>query len=118
MKISFYQDGFDELKKEKALSFFLRCMQFTGPLMAKGVEDTTMYYYNCFICHNEVGDYPGSAGISADEYHERMIRRQKNWPMSMNATSTHDTKSGEDVRARLNVITEIPEEWNNNVRNG
>ena len=57
-------DGYDEEKKDAALRFFLRCLQFTGPLMAKGVEDTVMYYYNCFICHNEVGDHPASQGIS------------------------------------------------------
>jgi malto-oligosyltrehalose synthase/4-alpha-glucanotransferase len=102
--------------EEKTLAFFLRCMQFTGPLMAKGVEDTTMYYYNCFICHNEVGDHPGSEGITAEQYHERMLERQKNRPMSMNATSTHDTKRGEDARARLNVISEIPSEWIRHVR--
>jgi malto-oligosyltrehalose synthase/4-alpha-glucanotransferase len=100
----------------KALAFFLRCMQFTGPLMAKGVEDTTMYYYNCFICHNEVGDHPGSEGISAEEYHKLMLERQRYRPMSMNATSTHDTKRGEDARARLNVISEIPSEWISHVR--
>jgi malto-oligosyltrehalose synthase/4-alpha-glucanotransferase len=102
--------------EKKALEFFLRCMQFTGPLMAKGVEDTTMYYYNCFICHNEVGDHPGSEGISAEKYHELMLQRQKYRPMSMNATSTHDTKRGEDARARLNVISEIPSEWIKHVR--
>lgn len=111
-----YQKGFDSIKKEKALSFFLRCMQFTGPLMAKGVEDTAMYFLNSFIGHNEVGDSPGAEGISVKEYHDRMIERQNNWPLSMNATSTHDTKRGEDVRARLNVISEIPEEWITKVR--
>jgi malto-oligosyltrehalose synthase/4-alpha-glucanotransferase len=115
-KVFFPDENTDEKIKMNAYDFFLRCMQFTGPLMAKGVEDTVMYYYNCFIAHNEVGDYPGASGISADEYHERMLRRQKNHPMSMNATSTHDTKRGEDVRARLNVISEIPEEWMKNVR--
>ncbi len=103
-------------KREKALNFLMRCMQFTGPLMAKGVEDTVMYTYNCFVCHNEVGDHPGSRGISAGQYHELMIERQKNNPLSMNATSTHDTKRGEDARARLNVISELPGEWIRNVR--
>jgi 4-alpha-glucanotransferase len=107
---------FDDERNEKALNFFLRCMQLTGPLMAKGVEDTVMYHYNCFIGHNEVGDHPGSQGISAEKFHKLMVLRQKNWPMSMNGTSTHDTKRGEDVRARLNVITEMPAEWIKNVR--
>ena len=110
-----YQVDFDKPARDKAIDFFVRCMQFTGPLMAKGVEDTTMYYYNCFIGHNEVGDDPGAEGLSVDEYHDRMIKRLKKSPMTMNATSTHDTKRGEDVRARLNVISEMPEEWSENV---
>jgi malto-oligosyltrehalose synthase/4-alpha-glucanotransferase len=104
-------DGFSEEQTEKARLFFLRCMQFTGPLMAKGVEDTVMYYYNCFIGHNEVGDSPAAQGIDAETFHKKMIRRHRNFPLSMNATSTHDTKRGEDVRARLNVLSEMPEEW-------
>ncbi|NJK86430.1 MAG: 4-alpha-glucanotransferase, partial [Bacteroidales bacterium] len=107
--------GFDNEKRTKAIEFFLRCMQFTGPLMAKGVEDTAMYYYNSFIARNEVGDSPESMGMSVEEFHLEMQNRQKNWPMTMNATSTHDTKRGEDVRARLNVISEIPGEWMENV---
>lgn len=106
----------DEERKGKARSFFLRCMQFTGPLMAKGVEDTVMYYYNCFIAHNEVGDHPGSDGLTIDEYHGMMKKRQKIMPLTMNSTSTHDTKRGEDVRARLNVISEIPGVWIKAVR--
>lgn len=95
----------------RALYFFQRCMQFSGPLMAKGVEDTLMYTYNRFIGHNEVGDSPEAFGMSAGDFHTAMKTRQESWPLSLNATSTHDTKRGEDVRARLNVITELPEEW-------
>jgi malto-oligosyltrehalose synthase/4-alpha-glucanotransferase len=105
------QSGFDEDKKVAALHFFLRCMQFTGPLMAKGVEDTMMYDYNCFIAHNEVGDAPHARGMSASEFHKAMQQRQKKIPMTMNATSTHDTKRGEDARVRLNCISEISGEW-------
>lgn len=94
-----------------ALRFYQRCMQFTGPLMAKGVEDTLMYTYNRFIGHNEVGDSPEAFGTSAHEFHQQMIDRQQKWPLSVNGTSTHDTKRGEDVRARLNVLTDLPEEW-------
>ena len=86
-------------------------MQFTGPLMAKGVEDTLMYTYNRFIGHNEVGDAPEAFGDSPEEFHQKMIDRQNKWPLSMNGTSTHDTKRGEDVRARLNVLTDLPDEW-------
>ncbi|MCU7549673.1 malto-oligosyltrehalose synthase [Chitinophagaceae bacterium LB-8] len=95
----------------RVLQFYQRCMQFTGPLTAKGVEDTLMYTYNRFIGHNEVGDAPASFGLAPDEFHEKMKARQEQWPLSLNATSTHDTKRGEDVRARLNVLTDIPEEW-------
>lgn len=91
--------------------FYQRCMQFSGPLMAKGVEDTLMYTYNRFIGHNEVGDSPEAFGISVDKFHEAMMERQEDWPLSLNATSTHDTKRGEDTRARLNVLTDLSEEW-------
>jgi malto-oligosyltrehalose synthase/4-alpha-glucanotransferase len=101
----------DKEYKKNALRFYQRCMQFTGPLMAKGVEDTLMYTYNRFIAHNEVGDSPEAFGISVDEYHEAMIGRKRDWPLTLNATSTHDTKRGEDVRARLNVLTDMPEDW-------
>nr|WP_114941754.1 malto-oligosyltrehalose synthase [Mucilaginibacter endophyticus] len=93
------------------LFFFQRCMQFTGPLMAKGVEDTLMYTYDRFIGHNEVGDSPEEFGINVKQFHACMIERQASWPLSMNGTATHDTKRSEDVRARLNVLTEIPEKW-------
>ncbi|HEY3402953.1 MAG TPA: 4-alpha-glucanotransferase, partial [Ohtaekwangia sp.] len=96
---------------KRALQFYMRCMQFTGPLMAKGVEDTLMYTYNRFIGHNEVGDSPVFFGITTDDFHERMIDRQKHWPFAMNTTSTHDTKRGEDVRTRLNVLPELADEW-------
>lgn len=96
---------------ERALRFYQRCMQFTGPLMAKGVEDTLMYTYNCFIGHNEVGDSPDAFGDSPEQFHQKMLDRREKWGLSMNGTSTHDTKRGEDVRARLNVLTDIPDEW-------
>ncbi|RVU00787.1 malto-oligosyltrehalose synthase [Mucilaginibacter limnophilus] len=96
---------------ESALKFYQRCMQLTGPLMAKGVEDTLMYTYNRFIGHNEVGDAPESFGLPVDDFHDIMQERLKLWPLSMNGTSTHDTKRGEDVRARLNVLTAAPELW-------
>jgi malto-oligosyltrehalose synthase/4-alpha-glucanotransferase len=100
----------------RVVKFYQRCMQFSGPLMAKGAEDTLMYTFNRFIGHNEVGDSPESFGISVDDFHNAMIERQENWPLSLNATATHDTKRGEDVRARLNVLSDIPEEWFNLVQ--
>ncbi|SFC87361.1 malto-oligosyltrehalose synthase [Spirosoma endophyticum] len=101
---------------ERALRFYQRCMQFTGPLMAKGVEDTLMYTYNRFIGHDEVGDSPDYFGLTADEFHQKMIDRQVHWPLALNATSTHDTKRGEDVRSRLNVLTDLTDEWIASVR--
>lgn len=98
------------------LLLYQRCMQFTGPLMAKGVEDTLMYTYDRFIGHNEVGDSPQEFGLGIQKFHSLMRERQKSWPLSLNGTSTHDTKRGEDVRARLNVLTDIPEQWFKQVR--
>lgn len=95
----------------RTLHFYRRLMQFTGPLMAKGIEDTLMYTYNASIVHNEVGDSPDCFGLSAKEFHDKMNLRVQRWPLSGNATATHDTKRGEDARARLNVISEQPEEW-------
>jgi malto-oligosyltrehalose synthase len=104
--------NFDNVDHDnRVCNFFTRLMQFTGPLMAKGVEDTSMYQYNCFITHNEVGDAINASGITIEEFHKLMQERCQNWPYTMNTTSTHDTKRGEDVRARLNIISELPEEW-------
>ncbi|WP_460957601.1 malto-oligosyltrehalose synthase [Spirosoma litoris] len=95
----------------RAIRFYQRCMQFTGPLMAKGVEDTLMYTYTRFIGHDEVGDSPEFFGLKTDEFHQEMLDRQAQWPLALNATSTHDTKRGEDVRSRLNVLTDFADEW-------
>ncbi len=101
----------EEIQYHAAVRFMMRCMQITGPLMAKGVEDTTMYRYNAFIAHNDVGDSPMAIGMTIAEFHKRMSLRMEKWPLAMNCTSTHDTKRGEDVRARLNVLSEMAEEW-------
>ncbi len=106
----------DEAYNLRAAEFYQRCMQFTGPLMAKGGEDTLMYTYNRFIGHNDVGDFPDRFGITAGDFHKYMKKRRKEWPMALNATSTHDTKRGEDVRARLNVLTDLAGEWIGKVR--
>ena len=97
--------------KEANVKFYMRLQQFTGPLAAKGVEDTTFYIYNRLISHNEVGDSPKGFGITTQAFHERMKERLANTPFSINTTSTHDTKRGEDARARINVLSEIPDEW-------
>jgi malto-oligosyltrehalose synthase/4-alpha-glucanotransferase len=96
---------------QKARAFYLRCMQFSGPLMAKGVEDTLMYTYQRLIVHNEVGDAPENYGISKKKFNKWIQHQQKYWPLSQNATATHDTKRGEDARARLNVLSDLPEQW-------
>lgn len=101
----------DEDFSQRTMRFILRCMQFTGPAMAKGVEDTLMYTYNRFLAHNEVGDHPSRFGLKKKAFHEAMRRRQKEWPLAMNATATHDTKRGEDARCRLHVLTARPKQW-------
>ncbi len=116
LKTVFDADGKQPDDKNKLL-FLMRLMQFTGPLAAKGVEDTTFYVYNPLISHNEVGDSPSRLGITIDEFHQKMKRRQKNNPYSLNATSTHDTKRGEDGRLRINALAAMPDEWIQNVNN-
>ena len=94
-----------------ALIFIKRLMQYSGPLMAKGVEDTLMYTFNRFIGNNEVGDSPEFFGVKINDFHAEIAKRTENWPIAMNATATHDTKRGEDARARLAVLTYLPNEW-------
>ncbi len=101
----------DDDYNDRALRFYQRLMQFSSPLMAKGVEDTLLYTYNAFIGHNEVGDGPERHGMRPDDFHRVMQHRQQHWPLAMNTTTTHDTKRGEDVRARLNVLTDLADEW-------
>jgi (1->4)-alpha-D-glucan 1-alpha-D-glucosylmutase len=91
--------------------FVLKFQQSTGPIMAKGLEDTVFYIYNRLTALNEVGGEPQQFGLSIEEFHERNIDRQRNWPATLLATSTHDTKRSEDVRARIVVVSEIPEVW-------
>jgi len=108
--------GGNEDYSNRALEFYQRCMQFTGPLMAKGGEDTLMYTYERFIGHNDVGDSVERFGISPKDFHSKMRKRGKDWPLSLNTTSTHDTKRGEDVRARLNVLTDLAGDWTAQVK--
>ena len=96
--------------------FALKFQQLTGPVMAKGVEDTTFYVYNRFISSNEVGGDTRSFGISLDLWHASNQERLELSPDSMLTTSTHDTKRSEDVRNRLNVLSEIPNAWAGAVR--
>jgi (1->4)-alpha-D-glucan 1-alpha-D-glucosylmutase len=105
-----------ELYRSK-LYFTLKFQQLTGPVMAKGLEDTACYVYNRFIAVNEVGGSPKQFGIPVQEFHEGNLKRAERWPFSMLATSTHDTKRSEDVRARLDVLSEMPKLWARQVFN-
>jgi (1->4)-alpha-D-glucan 1-alpha-D-glucosylmutase len=98
------------------LRFALKFQQLTGPVMAKGVEDTTFYVYNRFISSNEVGGDTKSFGITLEQWHASNEERLTMSPDSMLTTSTHDTKRSEDVRNRLNVLSEIPNAWAGAVR--
>jgi len=89
----------------------VRFQQYTGAVMAKGVEDTAFYRWTRFVALNEVGGDPSRFGVTPAEFHAACAARQERWPATMTALSTHDTKRGEDVRARLAVLSELPEEW-------
>jgi (1->4)-alpha-D-glucan 1-alpha-D-glucosylmutase len=91
--------------------FVMRWQQTTGAVMAKAVEDTLFYNYNRMIALNEVGGNPGSWALSVDDFHAANARSVELWPQSMLSTSTHDTKRSEDVRARLLLLSEIPDAW-------
>jgi (1->4)-alpha-D-glucan 1-alpha-D-glucosylmutase len=107
-----------ESEREKWQAFVMHWQQFTGRVMAKGVEDTAFYDFNRLVSLNEVGGDPGR-GTDVDpvaELHARNERIARDWPLTMNASSTHDTKRSEDVRARISVLSEIPEQWARMVR--
>jgi (1->4)-alpha-D-glucan 1-alpha-D-glucosylmutase len=91
--------------------FVARFQQVTGPVMAKGAEDTAFYCYHRFIALNEVGGDPGRYGVTVDQFHTWCQDMQRHWPKTMLATSTHDTKRSEDVRARLVILSEMPARW-------
>ncbi|GAB3280718.1 malto-oligosyltrehalose synthase [Kineosporia babensis] len=104
--------GQDPLRGELVIRFQQTC----GPVMAKGIEDTTFYRYHRLISLNEVGGEPGHFGVPADEFHAFAARLAHDWPGTMTTLSTHDTKRSEDTRARLAPIAEIPAEWATHVR--
>jgi (1->4)-alpha-D-glucan 1-alpha-D-glucosylmutase len=111
-----FPENLSDEERRNWIQFVMRFQQHTGPLMAKGFEDTMMYVYNRFLSLNEVGGAPDKFGCSLSEFHDFNRERNDSWPASLNATSTHDTKRGEDVRARINVLSEVPEEWNRSVK--
>jgi (1->4)-alpha-D-glucan 1-alpha-D-glucosylmutase len=106
-----FPENLDPQGREEQMHFVLKFQQFTGPIMAKGLEDTAFYIYNRLAALNEVGGEPQQFGLSVDAFHERNLDRHRNWPATLLATSTHDTKRSEDVRARMLAISEIPELW-------
>jgi (1->4)-alpha-D-glucan 1-alpha-D-glucosylmutase len=101
--------------RASALRLAMKAQQYSGPVMAKGLEDTAFYRYNRFIALNEVGGEPDRFGVSISAFHKANSSRAENWPSAMLATSTHDTKRGEDARARLAALSDIPEEWRRQV---
>ncbi|RJR51314.1 MAG: malto-oligosyltrehalose synthase [Desulfobacteraceae bacterium] len=98
------------------LRFVMELQQLTGPLMAKGCEDTAFYVYNRLISLNEVGGSPDRFGCTIPEFHRFNINRLRSWPHTLNATATHDSKRGEDARTRIDVLSEMPEEWERALR--
>ncbi|HET7269984.1 MAG TPA: malto-oligosyltrehalose synthase, partial [Rubrobacter sp.] len=98
-------------EENEAGAFTSKFQQYTGPVMAKGMEDCALYIYHRLISLNEVGGEPEIFGVSVPEFHRLNAERLERWPHSMLSTSTHDTKRSEDVRARINVLSEIPDEW-------
>jgi (1->4)-alpha-D-glucan 1-alpha-D-glucosylmutase len=109
------RQGRSGFSRHSVLRFAMRFQQYSGPVMAKGLEDTAFYRYNRFVALNEVGGHPDHFGVTISSFHKANAQRAARWPRTMLATSTHDSKRGEDTRARLAVLAEIPEEWTRQV---
>ncbi len=108
------REGWDQQKpksRQKLIRFVRRFQQYTAPVMAKGMEDTAFYIYNRLVSLNDVGSDPRVYGVSMKAFHQENERRQCDWPGSLVTTSTHDSKRGEDTRARINVLSEIADQW-------
>ncbi|MFL5383377.1 MAG: malto-oligosyltrehalose synthase [Longimicrobiaceae bacterium] len=106
-----WPEGLDEEARREHAGFVMKFQQLTGPVMAKGVEDTAFYVFNRLVSLNEVGGEPDRFGVSVDEFHAFNAERAARWPGALSAGSTHDTKRSEDVRARINLLSEIPGPW-------
>jgi (1->4)-alpha-D-glucan 1-alpha-D-glucosylmutase len=104
-------DYIPEEERHEYLRFVTRFQQTTSPVTAKGIEDTAFYVYNRLVSLNEVGGEPARFGVSTGDLHGWLAERQRLWPSAFSATSTHDTKRSEDVRARISVLSEIPGAW-------
>ncbi|HVY47707.1 MAG TPA: malto-oligosyltrehalose synthase, partial [Minicystis sp.] len=105
------RDGAADEDRATWRDFVLRVQQLTGPVMAKGLEDTAFYVYNRLVALNEVGGEPERFGLDVGEFHRENAERQAAWPGALLATSTHDTKRSEDVRARIAALSEMTGEW-------
>ncbi len=106
-----YPETASEAEREEQRRFVGKFQQVTAPVTAKGIEDTAFYVYNRLASLNEVGGDPARFGLPPGDLHRFLQDRQAAWPWALSPLSTHYTKCGEDVRARLNVLSEIPEEW-------
>jgi (1->4)-alpha-D-glucan 1-alpha-D-glucosylmutase len=106
-----YPDSATEADRDEQRRFVGKLQQFTGPAMAKGLEDTAFYVHDRLVSLNEVGGDPGRFGVSPEALNHFFAERQRSWPHALSATATHDTKRGEDARARINVLSEIPAQW-------
>src|SRR5262249_7166357 len=106
-----WPDDFDEEAVEQGRAFIMKFQQVTGPVMAKGLEDTSFYRYNRLISLSEVGGEPSRFGVSVEAFHQHNLAQAQAWPHSLLATATHDTKRGEDARARINTLSEMPQTW-------
>jgi (1->4)-alpha-D-glucan 1-alpha-D-glucosylmutase len=108
--------GHPHFYQRSVVHFAMKFQQYTSALMAKGVEDTSFYRYNRLVSLNDVGGDPLQFGLRPEHFHREILQRSRSWPDEMSATSTHDSKRSEDVRARINVLSEIPTEWHRKVR--
>eukprot|EP00026_Physarum_polycephalum_P001853 Phypoly_transcript_01856.p1 GENE.Phypoly_transcript_01856~~Phypoly_transcript_01856.p1 ORF type:complete len:861 (+),score=227.50 Phypoly_transcript_01856:499-3081(+) len=106
------EEGLDAETRAQRRHFTMKLQQLTGPVMAKGLEDTSFYRFFLLTSLNEVGGDPNTFGVTLADFHKYNLVRNRDWPQAMSNSSTHDTKRSEDVRARINVLSEIPAVWN------
>ena len=111
-----FPDNLDAQTRAEHTHFVLKFQQYTSPIMAKGLEDTVFYIFNRLAALNEVGGEPQQFGIGLETFHQRNQDRLRDWPATLLATSTHDTKRSEDVRARMVAISEIPQLWTRSIQ--
>jgi (1->4)-alpha-D-glucan 1-alpha-D-glucosylmutase len=104
-------DESNGIYRKAFVTFAMKLQQFTSPVMAKGLEDTSFYRYHPLMSLNDVGGNPLEFGVTPEEFHAKTASRAENWPHAMLCSSTHDSKLSEDVRARINALSELPAEW-------